>query len=97
MFFMSSVSGKTFDIPLLKRVMKYVGPYRFTFMRTAVFAIVLAFLSPARPMLIQYAFDNYILNPNMEMLFQITLLLVALLVVESLMQFFYIYLSLIHI
>ena len=42
-------------------------------------------------MLIQYAFDNYILTPDMEMLFQITLLLVALLVVESLMQFLYIY------
>tara|TARA_B100001115_G_C15844616_1_gene424819 strand:- start:1744 stop:3492 length:1749 start_codon:yes stop_codon:yes gene_type:complete len=90
---MSSISGKTFDIPLLKRVMKYVGPYRITFLSTAVFAIVLAFLSPARPMLIQYAFDNYILTPDMEMLFQITLLLVALLIVESLMQFFYIYLT----
>lgn len=88
---MSSVSGKTFDIPLLKRVMKYVRPYRLTFLSTAVFAIVLAFLSPARPMLIQYAFDNYILIPDMEMLYKITLLLVALLVVESLMQFFYIY------
>ena len=88
---MSSVSGKTFDIPLIKRVMKYVGPYRLTFFSTAVFAIVLAFLSPARPILIQYAFDNYILTPDMEMLFQITLLLVALLVLESFMQFFYIY------
>ena len=88
---MSSVNGKTFDIPLLKRVMKYVRPYRFTFLSTAVFAIALAFLSPARPMLIQYAFDNYILNPDMEMLFQITLLLVALLLLESLMQYFYIY------
>ena len=88
---MSSVSGKTFDIPLLKRVMKYVGPYRITFYSTALFAIVLAFLSPARPMLIQYAFDNYILTPDMEMLFQITLLLVGLLLVESLIQFLYIY------
>ena len=88
---MSSVNGKTFDIPLLKRVMEYVRPYRFTFLSTAVFAITLAFLSPARPMLIQYAFDNYILTPHIEMLFQITLLLVALLIVESLMQYFYIY------
>ena len=88
---MSNVSGKTFDIPLLNRVMKYVQPYRFTFLSTAVFAIALAFLSPARPMLIQYAFDNYILNPDMEMLFQITLLLVALLLVETLMQYFYIF------
>ena len=88
---MTSVSGKTFDIPLFKRVMKYVDPYRITFLSTAIFAIALAFLSPARPMLIQYAFDHYILTPDMEMLFKITLLLVFLLVVESLVQFFYIY------
>ena len=48
---MSSVSGKTFDIPLLNRIMYYVRPYRFTFLSTAVFAIALAFLSPARPCL----------------------------------------------
>ena len=88
---MSSVNGKTFDIPLLKRVMKYVRPYRFTFLSTAVFAIALAFLSPARPMLIQFAFYNYILTPDLVMLFLITLLLVALLLLESLMQYFYIY------
>lgn len=88
---MSSVSGKTFDMALLKRVMKYVLPYRGTFFTTSLFAILLAFLSPARPMLIQHAFDNYILTPNMDMLLQVTLLLVGLLLVESVMQFFYIY------
>lgn len=88
---MSKVSGKTFDIPLLKRVMQYVHPYKLTFFSTASFAILLAFLSPTRPLLIQYAFDNYILTPNLPQLLNITLLLVALLIVESIVQYFYIY------
>ena len=88
---MSKVSGKTFDIPLLKRVMQYVHPYKLNFFSTASFAILLAFLSPTRPLLIQYAFDNYILTPNLPQLLNITLLLVALLIVESIVQYFYIY------
>lgn len=88
---MSKVSGKTFDIPLLKRIMQYVHPYKLTFFSTASFAILLAFLSPTRPLLIQYAFDNYILTPNLSQLLNITLLLVALLIAESIVQYFYIY------
>ena len=71
--------------------MQYVHPYRFTFFSTASFAILLAFLSPTRPLLIQYAFDNYILTPNLPQLLNITLLLVVLLIVESIVQYFYIY------
>ena len=60
----TEVSGKTFDTPLLKRVLNYVKPYLNIFCGTAIFAILIAFLSPARPLLIQYAFDNYIFAPN---------------------------------
>ena len=90
---MSKVSGKTFDASLLKRVLKYVSPYLKVFYGTALCAILIAFLSPARPLLIQYAFDNFILTPNEEKLLLITLLLVSLLFVESILQYFYTYWS----
>ena len=90
---MSEVSGKTFDAPLLNRVLKYVKPYINIFYGTAIFAILIAFLSPARPLLIQYAFDNYILTPNEDKLLLLTLLLVTLLFVESILQYFYTYWS----
>ena len=90
---MSEVSGKTFDAPLLKRVLKYVKPYLKIFYGTAIFAILIAFLSPARPLLIQYAFDNFILTPNEDKLLLITLLLVGLLFAESILQYFYTYWS----
>ena len=88
---MSDISGKTFDIPLLKRVIKYVIPYRFIFLLTAFLAIILAFLSPIRPILIQYAFDNFILVPDPSGLLNIILLLIGLLIFEAIFQFFYIY------
>ena len=90
---MSEVTGKTFDVPLLKRVLKYVKPYKNIFYSTAIFAILIAFLSPARPLLIQYAFDNYILTPNEDKLLLITLLLVVLLFIETIFQYFYTYWS----
>ena len=90
---MSEVSGKTFDITLLKRVLKYVKPYLKIFYGTAIFAILIAFLSPARPLLIQYAFDNYILTPNEDKLLLLTILLVGLLFAESILQYFYTYWS----
>ena len=88
---MSNISGKTFDIPLLKRVIKYVIPYKFIFFLTAFLAIILAFLSPIRPILIQYAFDNFILASDPNGLLNIILLLIGLLVFEAIFQFFYIY------
>ena len=88
---MSNISGKTFDIPLLKRVIKYVIPYKYIFFLTAFLAIILAFLSPIRPILIQYAFDNFILASDPNGLLNIILLLIGLLVFEAIFQFFYIY------
>ncbi|MDA7768438.1 ABC transporter ATP-binding protein/permease [Flavobacteriales bacterium] len=88
---MSKVEGKTFDVTLLRRVMAYVKPYKSLFFGTYLFAILLAFLSPARPILIQYAFDNFILNPDEYKLLLTTLVLVAILIAESISQYFYTY------
>ena len=90
---MSEVTGKTFDASLLMRVLRFVKPYLNVFYATATFAILIAFLSPLRPLLIQYAFDNYILTPNEEKLLIITILLVSLLFIESIFQYFYTYWS----
>ena len=84
-------STKTYDFSLFKRVMTYVKPYKKIFFSTSSFAILLAFLSPARPLLIQYAFDNFILVPDLLKLKKITFLLIFLLTIESVIQFFYTY------
>ena len=73
---MSEKIGKTFDLFLLNRVLTYVKPYFKIFYGTAFCAILIAFLSPTRPLLIQYAFDNYIITPNENKLLLITCFLV---------------------
>ena len=86
-------SGTIIDFILLKRVLVFARPYKRQFVIAAVSAILLSVLGPLRPMLINYAIDNYIMIPNKEKLLDIIILLLALLCFEGIVQFFYIYLS----
>lgn len=82
-----SVSGKAFDLQLFSRVLKYVKPYRKRFVATGLLTVTLAFLSPIRPWLIQYTVDETIVKPNSTLLWQLTLLMVLILIVEAVLQF----------
>lgn len=84
----TSVSGKAFDIKLFLRIFSYIKPYKRRFATTIILTIILAFLSPARPLLIQYTFDHYIAKPDLEMLLNMTLLMIVLLLVEAAFQFY---------
>lgn len=88
---MSEITGKALDIDLLSRVLKYVKPYQGRFIFTFFLTIGLAALSPLRPMLIQYAFDNYIVIPDPDGLLVMTLLIVGVLLLEALTYYFYTY------
>jgi len=88
-----SNTGNVIDFVLLKRVLTFAKPYRKQFTIAAISAVLLSILGPVRPMLINYAIDNYILIENEEKLFNITALLLGLLFLEAFIQFFYIYLS----
>ena len=88
---MSEIQGKALDIGLLSRVLKYVKPYKRTFWFTAVLTFALAGLSPLRPMLVQYAFDNYIVIPNPNGLLIITLVTIGVLLIEAVAYYFYTY------
>ena len=88
-----SKTGEILNIPLLKRVIVFAKPYKKQFIIAAISAIVLSFLAPARPMLINYAIDNYILIEDATNLLRITIILISLLFLEGFIQFFYMYLS----
>ena len=88
-----SNTGNVIDFVLLKRVLDFAKPYRLQFYIAAISAVLLSVLGPVRPLLINYAIDNYILIPDKEKLLNITTLLLALLFFEAFIQFFYIYLS----
>jgi len=82
------VTGRAFDYLLFKRIFSYVLPYRRLFYITLTITVILAFLTPARPFLIQYTFDNYILNADEVGLLNMSLLMIGLLIFESCLQFF---------
>ena len=88
-----SNTGNVIDFILLKRVMKFAKPYKSHFLVAAIADILLSVLGPMRPLLINHAIDNYIVIPNKEGLIKITQILISLLVLEGVIQFFYIYLS----
>ena len=84
----SSKTGSVIDFILLRRVLAFAKPYRLQFTMAAIAAISLSFLGPLRPMLINYAIDNYIIIPNKEKLLDITMLLLGLLFLEVLFSSF---------
>ena len=86
-----SKTGKAIDFKLLKRVLLFARPYRKILFLVITFSILLSFLSPLRPLLINYAVDNFIILKNEEKLRFISLILVAILFLESIIHFFYIY------
>ena len=85
--------GDILDFVLLKRIMVFAKPYKLQFLIASIAAILLSFLGPIRPLLINYAVDNYIIIQNQQKLFEIIILIFLLLIAEGLVQFFYIYLS----
>ena len=88
---MAEVSGKAFDFKLFRKVMSYALPYRGIFISSIVLTVILGGLATARPILIRKAMDEYILPMDAPGLLNITLVLVALLVLESAFQFAFIY------
>ena len=86
-------TGKAIDFKLLKRVMTFTKPYKKVLYLSMFFSIVLSFLSPIRPFLINYAVDNYIMIENADQLQFICIVLLGILFLEAIFQFFYIYLA----
>jgi ATP-binding cassette subfamily B multidrug efflux pump len=82
-----SVTGKSFDFSLFKRIFSYVKPYKKMFGFSVTVTIILAFVAPIRPWLTEYMFDHYVVKPDAAMLLNGSLVLVALLMIEGLLQF----------
>lgn len=85
--------GDAFDLDVLRRVMSFVRPYRLVFVLTFLLTIFSALVGVVRPMLIGQAIDLYVLNNDAEGLLVITLVVVAILVVEAVVQFYQTYYS----
>lgn len=84
-------TGKIFDGKVLRRIFKQVAPYRRRFLWTGVLVVLLAGLSWVRPYLIRVALDDHIAVGDGPGLLRIFLMVVGLIVVEALLQFWQTY------
>ncbi len=90
---MTSVSGKAFDIPILKRVFTLVKPYPRVFFLSCVLTISAAFLSPLRPYLVQLTLDKYVALGDYSGLQRMMLILLGLLLTQAAVQYYQTYLT----
>ena len=80
-------SGKIFDLKTLGGLLKFLGPYNVRFVAIITFTIISALLASARPMLIQYAIDNAIVDGNTNELFIIFIVLIGMLLGQSIIDY----------
>ncbi|UTA68892.1 ABC transporter ATP-binding protein [Emticicia sp. 21SJ11W-3] len=86
-------SGEIFDWAVLKRLFQFIRPYQFRFF-TLVFVILAgAALAPAIPLLIRHTIDGPVSAGNYTGLAKMMLIMIAVLVVQSLIQFVNTYLA----
>ena len=92
---MSKDQGKAFDFQLLKRILGYTKPYRGLFAGSIVLTIILSFLVVVRPLMIRHTLNHYVMEPTdpshrswLETnLLLFTVIMIAMLCIESVMQF----------
>jgi ATP-binding cassette subfamily B protein len=88
---MSGTKGKAFDVGLFKRVMRFVQPYRRLFWTTFALTILLSFVGVVRPVLMAKMIDDHAALGDMHGLVLLMAVVVALLVVEAVVQFYQAY------
>lgn len=82
---------KIFDFTLLRRLFSYTNPYRGSFYTSVFLSIILAASAPVRPYLIKVSVDKYIANALWEGLIWITIIQLIILIAESLLRFWFLY------
>ncbi|MCO6495597.1 MAG: ABC transporter ATP-binding protein [Bacteroidetes bacterium] len=81
------------DTTLLWRIIKLSSPYKKQFYWAVISTILVAITAPLRPYLIQIALEDYIAKSDKSGLLWITIITIALLVVQTLLQFWNSYIT----
>ena len=79
--------GKAYDARLMKRLIRYLQPYRWQVVGAIAVTIIISMLGPLRPFLLKIAIDSYIAKGDFNGLTTIILLLVASVVFQAAVQY----------
>lgn len=88
-----TAAGKSFDLALIRRVLTYTRPYKSKLRLILWLTIMLALLGPIRPFLISYTVDHFIITPHLQELTLFCIILVAVLAIETIIQYYQTYYS----
>ncbi|HSZ32113.1 MAG TPA: ABC transporter ATP-binding protein [Puia sp.] len=91
---------KIFDFSQLRRVLQFTRPYKKWLYGSISLSILLAIVTPIRPLLIQYTVNNYInqgaltqdpsvQNLMIQMIINVTILQIGILLIETLLRFYF--------
>jgi len=86
-------SGNIIDWSVLRRLMKFVVPYRGRFIMVIILTVLLGVLAPTRPFLVQYTLDHDVSVGNYAAMVNMMMILAGLLVFNAIVQYLHTYLS----
>jgi len=78
---------KAFDLSLLGKIYKLALPYRGLFFTAIIATILMSMLNPLRAHLTQIAIDDYVVKKDSVGLWQLTMLMIGLLIFQTAVQF----------
>jgi len=87
------VSGKIIDLRVLKRLYRYTKPYAGRFYTLVFLTVALGIIGPVRPLLVSKAIDDHIAIGDYHGLLFITVILISLITVSGIFEYFHTYLS----
>ena len=87
----SKVTGSILDVSLFRRLMRYVLPYRFTFIFVLTAAILLSVFSTLNPYLLKITVDDYITLKDYDGMLIFIGIMTGVLFLEVFFQFSFIY------
>jgi ATP-binding cassette subfamily B protein len=87
------VDEKILEWRAIRRLSEFAKPYKSYFAWLVALTILVGFLGPIRPFLIEYTINNHIAFNDYEGLRNMTLLMVALLLLHAYVQYMHTYLS----
>lgn len=90
---MSEPTASFFDWKLLGRVMGYAAPYKSRFWVSVLLAVVLAAITPLRPLLIQRTVNDYIVGEIPRMVVLVTLIQLGIIFIETALRFGFTFLT----
>jgi len=89
----AEASGKIYDSRTLKRLFPFIKPYRGSFYFLIFLTLLLGFLAPLRPILIQFAIDKHVIKGDWKGLQVMIIWMFVLLITQAIGTYYQTFLS----